>query len=108
MQFGNWEIGDQSIGWNGPGLQRFVIPADEINEVQTTRNGERFYRWILLATAEDWLTQNDLYDLNYAFVYAIAKWDMSFDYVLFDSTLAEQYEQFDREDEDEGFDMDED
>ncbi|MBD0368406.1 MAG: hypothetical protein ICV53_20170, partial [Flavisolibacter sp.] len=41
---------------------------------------------------------NDLYDLNFAFVYAIAKFGLEFNYEVFDATLAEQYNQFEEED----------
>jgi hypothetical protein len=53
----------------------------------------------MLATNEDWLTQNDLYDLNYTSVFAVAKFNLDFNYEVFDATLAEQYEIFDAEDE---------
>ena len=53
-----------------------------------------FYNWILLATEEEWLTQDDLYDLNFAFVYAAALWGHEFSYETFDATLEEQYDQF--------------
>src|SRR5829696_2211336 len=97
MLFGNWKVTDDSISWNGNQFQRFVIPANKLNDTRNTGE-EVFYEWILLATDEDWLTQNDLYDLNYAFVYAIAKLGLDFNYDIFDNTLAEQYEQFEEED----------
>ncbi len=55
--------------------------------------------WIFVATDEDWLTENDLYDLNFAFVYAIAKFNLDFDYEIFDHTLERQYELFEDEDD---------
>ena len=101
MQFGEWNVTENSIEWNGRGFQRFVIPANELN---STRPGNTddviFYKWILLATEEDWLTQNDLYDLNYAFVFAIGKFGLDFNYDIFDATLEYQYELFEAEDED--------
>ena len=102
MEFGNWKVTEDSIVWNGTGSHRFAIPVAELN---TTRVNVKhldntvFYDWILLATNEDWLTQNDLYDLNYAFVYAIAKSGLEFNYDIFDATLEEQFDQFDDEDE---------
>lgn len=97
MTFENWIVTDESISWNGKGLQRFVIPKEEINSTINIGNGV-YYSWILSATDEDWLTQNDLYDLNYAFVYAVAKFGLDFSYEIFDATLAMQYEQFEAED----------
>lgn len=100
MLFGNWKITEDSITWNGDGSQQFVIPAAHLNiTIADFTSNATFYETILLATNEDWLTQNDLYDLNYAFVYAIAKFGHDFNYDIFDATLAQQYEQFEREDE---------
>lgn len=100
MVFGNWKITDSSIVWNGNGLNRFEIPRDEFTRIKSNRTGDALaYEWILLATDKDWLTQNDLYDLNFAFVYAIAKFGIEFNYDTFDATLAEQYEIFEEEDE---------
>ena len=100
MQFGDWNVTENSIEWNGKGRQRFVIPANELNN---TRPGNAyiavFYKWILLATDEEWLTQNDLYDLNYAYVFAAGKLGLDFNYDIFDATLAYQYELFEAEDE---------
>lgn len=105
MVFGSWKIDNDTISWNGRGLHRFVIPGNELNKIRIA-NEDKLYDWILLATAEDWLTQNDLYDLNYAFVYAIAKFNLEFDYDIFDNTLAEQYELFEMEDdEDDNFNL---
>ena len=105
MVFGNWKLSDETISWNGRGLYRFVIPGYELNKIREVKE-VKHYDWILLATAEDWLTQNDLYDFNYAFVYAIAKFNLEFDYDIFDNTLAEQYELFEMEDdEDDNFNL---
>ncbi len=100
MLLGNWKITEDSITWNDERLQQYVIPAGHLNITMVDfASNVTFYESILLATNEDWLTQNDLYDLNYAFVYAIAKFGLDFNYDIFDATLAQQYEQFEREDE---------
>lgn len=105
MEFGNWRITEKSIEWSSGGANTFIIPVSEMNA--TTRNileNTVCYQWILSATNEDWLTQDDLFDLNYAFVYAFAKTGLPFDYSIFDATLEEQYEQLDMED-DEDFEL---
>lgn len=98
MQFGNWQVTENNIEWNGGGLNRFEIPMSEMNATRQSSENGLLYEWILLATDEDWLTQNDLFDLNYAFVYAFAKSGVEFNYEIFDETLEEQYDQFDMED----------
>ncbi len=102
MLFGNWTINEDNISWSGDEVNRFVIPADSLNST-IENDGETLYEWILQATNEDWLTQNDLYDLNFAFVYAIAKFGLDFNYEYFDATLADQYEQFEDEDEEDAW-----
>jgi hypothetical protein len=99
MQFGNWALTEDSIEWQGNELQRFVIPKDSLTSIRYDKRGSFFYDWILKATDEDWLSQDDLYDLNFAFVHAAAKWGLEFSYETFDATLEEQYEQFDEEED---------
>ena len=100
MIFGNWQITDDSIEWNGGGLHVFTVPKDGLNKIRQGKAGSpEMYEWILLATNEDWLTQDDLYDFNYAFVYAISKYDFDFNYKIFDATLEAQFEKLDAEDD---------
>ncbi len=100
MQFGNWIVNEDSIEWSGEEAGRFAIPKEDIAAIRYDKRGSFFYNWILLATEDDWPTQDDLYDLNFAFVFAMGKWGIEFSYETFDATLEEQYEQFDEEDED--------
>ena len=98
MLFGNWKVTDDSIVWNGGELSHFRIPSNFLTNKRRVGEAE-FYEWILLVTNEDWLTEDDLYDFNYAFVYAIAKFNLEFSYDVFDATLAEQYEQLEEDEE---------
>lgn len=100
MKFGKWTIEDNRIKWNGEPLQFFEIPKDAITQTRYDVKGSFFYDWILKATDESFLTQDDLYDLNFAFVYAAAIWKAEFDYHTFDATLEEQYELLDEEEDD--------
>jgi hypothetical protein len=100
-QFGNWIVTESNIRWNGDNSNQLAIAAGQLVEVRHSFIGkEIYYQCILSATDEEWLTQNDLYDLNYAFVYAVAKFGLDFNYEIFDATLEQQYDQFDAEDED--------
>ncbi|MDB5193295.1 MAG: hypothetical protein JWQ96_2858 [Segetibacter sp.] len=101
MLFGNWIVTENSISWKGSTQQRFEIPVTELTVKRRYNADVVFYEAILLATSQEWLTQNDLYDLNYAFIYAVAKFNLEFDYEIFDATLAQQYEQFEEEEDDE-------
>ena len=91
MKFGNWKVSEAGIEWSDR-LQRFVIEHGQLLETaQEPGEANGLYQWILLATAEDWLTHDDLYDLNYAFVFAAAGAGGSFDYERFERTLDYQY-----------------
>lgn len=100
MKFGNWKVTQEGIVWNGPGYNQFVIPGAELlAERPGILSTPTTYEWIMRATDENWLTEDDLYDLNYAFVYAAARFGLSFSYETFDNTLEEQYERFEDEDD---------
>lgn len=98
MQFGNWTVTDEGLECVYE-ENRFVIPKDGLAAIRYDKRGVFFYDWILKATEEEWLTQDDLYDLNFAFVFAAATWGHDFSYEVFDATLEEQYEQFDEEED---------
>jgi hypothetical protein len=101
MYFSNWLVTENSIEWNGDDNNTLVIPSNKLTELRKTRlDAPPLYEAVLAATDQDWLSQNDLYDLNYAFVFAIAKFNLEFDYQIFDDTLAEQFDLLDEEDRD--------
>ena len=108
MNFGNWNVTDNGIEYSGGTLQRFVISKNEATEIlDLPDSAGPVYKWILLATEEDWLTEDDLYDLNYAFVFAASKFGVPFDYDIFENTLDYQFQALDFEG-DEFPDLDED
>jgi hypothetical protein len=101
MYFSNWLVTENSIEWTGDDSNTLVIPSNQLTEIRKMRlNAPPLYEAVLAATDKDWLSQNDLYDLNYAFVFAIAKFNLEFDYQIFDDTLAAQFDLFDEEDRD--------
>ncbi|HEX2536566.1 MAG TPA: hypothetical protein VHK69_22640 [Chitinophagaceae bacterium] len=101
MRFGKWIIQDNGIAWNTAGQNGYIIPREELTYIRRQIDGTRYYEWILSATDEEWLSQDDLFDLNFAFVYAAARFGLPFDYEVFDATLEEQYDRFDEEEEEE-------
>jgi hypothetical protein len=98
MNIGNWNITPAGIEWAGDTLNRFTIKTSQLSETVTLEDGmPEMYKWILLATEEEWLTEDDLYDFNHAFIYAAAGSGIPFDYELFDRTLTYQFELLDEE-----------
>lgn len=101
MQFGNWTLTDEGLSYQGGGTASFSVPRTELT--QTTDEGDKpsMYRWVLQVTEHPGLDHDDIYDFNYAFVYAMARFGLDFDYGVFDDTLAEQFEMFGFDDDDE-------
>ena len=102
MQFGNWIVTGDSIKWKGNSSEQFEIPGNRLSATRMGDTGQfQLYDWIVQATEKEWLTENDLYDLNFAFVYAAAKFQSAFNYDFFDATLAYQFEIFEGEENEE-------
>lgn len=99
MQFGNWKIENNTIKWNGEGAEQFEIKISQMLETKTVPPfNQVLYTWIIQATDEDWLTDDDLYDLNFAFAYAAGTSGQAFDYATFDRTLEHQFDTLDHQD----------
>ena len=100
MKFGNWKITDKAIEWAGQGFHRFVIEKSLLLETINAEDSYgKLYKWIVLAIEEDWLTDDELYDLNFAFVFAAGASQQDLDYQIFDRTMEYQYDTLDEEDE---------
>ena len=109
MKIGNWEVNESNIEWRGSGRNKFVIEKKSLTEkIETDDDNLSLYKWIVLATDEEWLTEDDLYDLNFAFVYAAGEVKTGFDYQVFDETLSYQYSQVEDEDDNDDEDDDDD
>ncbi len=99
MKFGNWELNDESIEWSGGGQESFSVELSTLLERQQVADAEGdLYKWILEATSKDWILEDDLYDLNFAFAYASGTMP-EFDYEVFDRTVEYQYEILDVDDD---------
>ncbi len=64
-------------------------------------NYGELYKWIVMATDQEWLTHDELYDLNFAFVYAAGAAQVKFDYETLDRTVEYQFDTLDDEEDDE-------
>ena len=102
MKFGDWNITVTAIEWAGPGLNRFVIGKHSLLETTRLEDEEGdMYKWIILATEEEWLSHDELYDLNFAFVFAAGASAGDFNYEIFDRTLEYQFDVLDEDEESE-------
>jgi hypothetical protein len=107
MKFGNWNISSTSIEWAGSDGNSFAVNKATLLETELGADNTKMYSWLVQATDEDWLTEDALYDLNFAFVFVAGAAPDKFDYEILDNTLDYQYEMreededdFDEEDED--------
>ena len=98
MKFGNWTVDKKGISFSD-GQQQYVIEPSNMLEIIDDEEEGELYEALVNATEEDWLGEDDLYDLNYAFVYAAAIAGKEFDYEIFDQTVAYQYDLLDDEEE---------
>ncbi|MDO9374801.1 MAG: hypothetical protein Q7T76_10295 [Ferruginibacter sp.] len=102
MKFGNWNITEQQIEWTGNGLQTFAADRSTLLETMPSEaTGEKLYKWIVQATEEEWMSHDDLYDLNFAFVYAASQSGGDFSYEVLDRTVEYQYDVLEEEEDDE-------
>lgn len=99
MKFGNWNVTETVIEWAGEGFQRFVIEKQLLVETLQVPDVDELYKWIVLATEEEWLTVDDFYDLNFAFVYAAGSSQQPLNYEIFDKTVEYQFSLLDEEEE---------
>ena len=96
-------VNDSGIEWQGKSLNRFQIPADALLDLVVDQSeSDGMYQWIIRATGEDWLTDDDLYDLNFAFVYMAGVKNLPLDYQLFDHTVGYQFDLLEEDDDDDG------
>lgn len=101
MKFGNWLLTENSLDLKSDDHQILSIELHSL--LETTRmedSDDPLYRRIVDATADASIPEDDLYDLNYAFVFAAAKQD-NFSYEIFDRTLDYQFQMVDYQEEDE-------
>lgn len=89
LKIGNWLITGEGIRWAGTAKIDYIIPRDRILEAGT---GDRsnMYDWLVHMVDKTWLTEEDIYTLNTAFVFAIAHYGLDFTTCSFADTLVEQ------------------
>lgn len=107
MKFGNWNITDTNIEWAGKDGNSFAVNKATLLETENGADNVQMYSWLVQATDEEWLTEDALYDLNFAFVFLAGATPEKFDYEILDNTLDYQFEMREEEEE-EDFDDEED
>lgn len=96
MKFGNWLITEEGINWDGPTGRPYLIPKDRLTE---SGSGDRskMYDWLVHLVEKTWITENDVYALNTAFIFAVEHFGVGFSSNLsLVATLAEQQKEIKR------------
>ena len=93
MRFGNWNVKEEMIEWVGEDAAKIVIEKEQLLETSPVADRkDALYKSLLNATVQHALGEDDLYDLNFAFVYAAGSWGKEMSYEVFDQTVAYQFE----------------
>jgi hypothetical protein len=69
-QFGNWTVGTQGIAWCGGRNITCVIPLDHIVNTGSSKNAI-IYEWLVEVARDSKFTDEEIYCLNTAFIYAL-------------------------------------
>jgi hypothetical protein len=93
IKIGNWTITEEGIKWSGKEEIKYFIGKERITErAQGTKTD--MYDWLIHMVERPWLTREDIYALNTAFVYALEYFDIGFlDNMSFVETFELQKEQ---------------
>ncbi len=94
MKIGNWEVSDKGINWIG--TKTNAMGTITLASLKDGGNAERteMYDWLIHLCEKSWITDEDIYALNTAFIYAIEKYKLGFsDKLSFVKTFTEQQRQ---------------
>ena len=69
-KFGNWAVGSDGIMWQGIRHINYTIPLDKIAVTGTSKHAI-LYGWLIEIANDTRLSDEDIYSLNTAFVYAL-------------------------------------
>ncbi len=109
MKFGNWNVNNNAIEWAGKSAQStpFKIERGSLLETMMVEEADTsLYKWIIMATGEAWLTEDDLYDFNFAFAFAAGATPDKFSYEIFDNSLEYQFNTLEESEDDDDDDDD--
>lgn len=82
---GNWLVTDEGIEWLEDDREGYFIDKERLLESR----GDK-YDWLVHMPQKTWLTREDIYALNTAYIYAMEKFGVPFDRLSFVSTFHEQ------------------
>jgi len=75
IKVGNWTITDEGIVWTGEPYVKYHILKERMNEPFDNTN---IYDWLVHMVEKPWITRNDIYALNTAFIFALEYYGIGF------------------------------
>lgn len=91
LKIGNWLINNDGIKWDGSGGGIVTLERDSITEFGSAERGN-VYDWLIHVPEKTWMTPEDTYALNAAFIYAVGVFNLNFDADCFAESLIAQQE----------------
>lgn len=85
---GNWNISEDGISWNKSDNEYFIPKEDLIESGSSER--KNMYDWLVHLPTKDWLSAEDIYALNTAFIYAMELYNFDFKENSFVESFMEQ------------------
>lgn len=84
FRIGNWYITEDTLEWRDSPEEKttYFIDRDRLLE-----SHDNTYSWLTHVPQKTWLTPLDVYQMNTAFIYAMEKFEVSFDKRSFIETI---------------------
>lgn len=76
FKIGNWTIKEDGIHWNDVDNEYF-IPKQNLSE-SGTGDRQNAYDWLVHLSTKAWVSTEDIYTLNSAFIYAMELYNLNF------------------------------
>ena len=73
LKIGNWLVYQDGIKWDGENETDYFIPRNQILKAH-----ENMYDWLVHLAGKTWLTKEDVYSFNTAFIYSIEAFGLEF------------------------------
>lgn len=89
MKIGNWEITENGILCTKEESGNYVIPKDELNLLTNDEESPN-YLWLVHLTAKSWITIDDIFALNSAFLIAAKEYNLEIDTSILIDTIFNQ------------------
>ena len=78
LTIGNWLITYKGIEWKGNSGRPLLIEKETLLDIREADEKGDMYDWLLHITEKNWLSENDIYALNTAYIFALEYFEIGF------------------------------